>query len=136
MGEKHMRGINVKGDISGTGIVVGHESSAHVTATRADRGEILALLQELRVEVERAALREGSKSVLRQQVPELEQAASEPDPKSRIERALTKVNVALESAEATAEQAGGIVEKLQHIASYAGIVLSAVAPFAARLLVR
>ena len=135
MNAEEPTGINVGGSISGIGNVVGHGSTANVTITQGDRNQIAGLLGELRQDVERSGLPDSTKKVLQEQtLAELEAATREADPKPKIETALTKANTVLEAVGATTEQAGGVLQKLQKIATHAGIAFATVAPFAAKLL--
>ncbi len=122
------------GDISGTGIAVGHGAQANVSINSESRKEILELVKQLRDEVSGSKLSEGSKKViLDKAVPEMETAASAGD-KSGIEKGLERINDQLEGAGAVATDVAGIVGKLAKIAAAAGIAIHAVAPFIAGLL--
>lgn len=123
------------GDISGTGITVGHGSQTIVTITQESRKEILDLLSQLRAEIEKSPITDGAKNVmLSKAVPEMEKALQKDDPKSGLERGLERINDQLEGVGAAASKVSGIVETVKKIAQTAGIVIKTVAPFIATLL--
>lgn len=123
------------GDISGTGIAVGHGATATVTISREGREEITEMLKLLQEEINRSGLPDGAKSVLvNKALPEMEQAMKAEDPKPGIERGLERINDQLEGVGVAAEKVSGIVETVKKIAQTAGIVVKTVAPFIGALL--
>jgi hypothetical protein len=122
------------GDISGTGIAVGHGAQASVTITQESRNEILNLLKQLRDEIQKSAIPDGAKSVLlNKAVPEMEKAVQSDKPKSGLEQGLERINDQLEGAGAVASTVSGIVETVTKIAKSAGIAIKVVAPFLSAL---
>lgn len=134
MENQENKSINV-GNISGTGIAVGHGAKATVTITQQSREEIASLIDQLRKEITKADIPESTKAVLlKKAVPEMDQALGNEDPKSGLEHSLERINDQLEGAGAIATSASGIVDKVTKIAKSAGIVIKTVAPFIAALI--
>jgi hypothetical protein len=134
MSESSNKSINV-GDITGTGIAVGHGAQAHVTITQQNRDEISSLLKQLRDEITKADIPEGSKNVLlNKAVPGMDEAVTTKDPKSGLEKNIERINDQLEGVGAIAQNASGIVDVVSKIAKTAGIAIKTVAPFLAGLL--
>ena len=123
------------GNISGTGIVVGHGAQAEVTITQQGRDEIIGLLEQLRKEITNASIPDNTKNVLlNEAVPEMDQAIRSTDPKSGLERGLERINDQLEGAGAVASNVSRIIGTVTKIAKSAGIVIKTVAPFLSALL--
>jgi hypothetical protein len=123
------------GNISGTGITVGHGAQTIVTITQESRKEILDLLSQLREEIQKSPISDGAKNVmLSKAVPEMEKAMQTDDPKSGLERGLERINDQLEGVGAAASNVSGIIETVKKIAQTTGIVIKTVAPFLAALL--
>jgi hypothetical protein len=123
------------GNISGTGIAVGHGARASVTITQAGREEISKLLEQLKCDIAIAEIPDGAKRVLQEKaVPEMADALREPDPKSGVQRGIERINDHLESVGAVTTKVSGIVETVVQIAKTAGIAIKTVAPFLAGLL--
>lgn len=123
------------GDISGTGIAVGHGATATVTISRVGRDQIAELLVQLRKEILASSLPDGAKGVLiNKAVPEMEQAIKAEDPKPGIGRGLERINDQLEGVGSAAEKVSGIIETVKKIAQTAGFVVKTVVPFIGALL--
>ena len=123
------------GNISGTGIAVGHGAQANVTITQAETDKLLILIEELISEITKAPLNDGVKKVLIQKaVPQMKKNLQEKKSKEGISESIEKVNDVLEAANTSAESVSGIVKKIVSIAKTAGIVIKKVAPFIAALL--
>lgn len=127
---------NIKtGNISGTGIAVGHGARASVTITQQTRNTIINLIEQLHKDIENADIPESTKKVLiNKAIPEMTQAMSSGDPKSGLQRGLERINDHLESAGVTVNKVSGIIETVNKIAKSAGLVIKTVAPFLAALL--
>jgi hypothetical protein len=125
--------INV-GNVTGTGIAIGYGASARVQITPQQHDEILALLTQLRADIQAAPINEGAKKViLRDAIPEMEAAVETPAPQSGIEGGLKKINDHLESANAAAGNVANIVSTVTKIAGVVGLAVKSVTPFLARL---
>ena len=123
------------GNISGSGIAVGHGAQATVTISQQSRDEIASLLERLRNEIRSAGIPESAKKVLLDKaVPGMNEAVRSQDPKSGLERGLERINDQLEGAGAVASNVSGIMDTVTKIAKSAGIVVKTVAPFLAALL--
>lgn len=123
------------GDISGTGIAVGHGAHSKVTITQQSRDEVIGLLETLCKEISNANIPDSAKNVLlNKAVPEMDQAIRSADPKSGLERGLERINDQLEGAGAVASNVSGIIDTVTKIAKSAGIAIKTVAPFLAALL--
>jgi len=123
------------GNITGTGIAVGHCAQAEVTITQQSRDEIIGLLEQLRKEITNASIPNSTKNVLlNKAVLGMDQAIRSTDPKSGLESGLERVNDQLEGAGAVASNVSGIIETVTKIAKTAGIVIKTVAPFLSALL--
>lgn len=134
MGEGDDKSIKT-GNVSGTGIAIGHGARATVTITPQIRNEIADLLQQLHLEIQQATIPDSTKKVIANKaLPEMESALESDDPKSGLARGLERVNDQLEGVGAAASSVSGIVETIAKIAGSAGIVLKTVAPFLAALL--
>jgi hypothetical protein len=134
MTDKGDKNIRV-GNISGTGIAVGHGAQAEVTITQQSRDEIIGLLEQLRKDIANASIPDSTKNVLlNKAVPEMAQAIRSTDPKSGLERGFERINDHLEGVGAVASNVSGIIETVTKIAKTAGIVIKTVAPFLSALL--
>jgi hypothetical protein len=123
------------GDVSGTGIAIGHGARATVTITQQNRDEIAGLLRQLRAEIQQATLPDSTKNVIANKaLSEMESALESDDPKSGLARGLERINDQLEGVGAAASSVSGIVQTVAKIAGAAGIVVKTVAPFLAALL--
>lgn len=134
MADQGDKSIHV-GNISGSGIAVGHGAQATVTISQQSRDEIASLLERLRSEIRSAGIPESAKKVLLDKaVPGMDEAVRSQDPKSGLERGLERINDQLEGAGAVANHVSGIIDTVTKIAKSAGIVVKTVAPFLAALL--
>ncbi len=123
------------GNVAGTGIAIGHGASAHVTITQGERAQLKTLIEQLRDEIQKAAIPETAKTVLlNKALPEMEKSADAEDPRSGLERGLERINDHLEGVGAVASKVGGIIGAATKIASVAGVAIKAVAPFLASLI--
>ena len=126
-------GTYVGGSITGTGIAVGQNAQAHVSS--ADLGQITALLAELRAAVEQSAVPASTKNViLNQAVAEMSSGLSSPDPKSGLEKGLSKLNMLVEASGTVDKGVSTIGAIAEKIAKYGGIAFSAAAPFLAKFI--
>ena len=123
------------GNISGTGIALGHDTRVNVKITQQNPDKIIGLLEQLRQEIKNANLPESTKNVLlNKAVPEMDQGIRSTDPKSALEHGLERINDQLEGAGAVANNVSGIIKTVTKIANSAGIVIKTVAPFLSALL--
>ncbi|HTW47415.1 MAG TPA: hypothetical protein VMD92_05675 [Acidobacteriaceae bacterium] len=123
------------GNITGTGIAVGSGAQATVTVDAGAQQELLNLIAALRQQVQNSSLPEGARNVLlTKAVPEMEAAATSPDPKSGLAHGLQRIDDQLQGIGAVAGSVGGIVETVSKIASIVGVGVKVVAPFIAGLL--
>jgi len=123
------------GDVSGTGIAIGHGAQARVTITQQDRHEIVDLLRQLRVEIQQATIPDSTKNVIANKaLSEMESALASNDPKSGLAHGIERINDQLEGIGAAASSVSGIVQTITKIASAGGIMVKTVAPFLTSLL--
>jgi hypothetical protein len=123
------------GNVSGTGIVFGSHNQTTVTVQSGTEKEILSLVEELRAQIEQAALPEGAKSVLLSRVvPSMQEAAKSPEPAPALKASIERVNDVLVGAGTTAGNVQGIVASVARIAGLVGLGIKTVAPFVASLL--
>lgn len=134
MSEGSNQSINT-GDVSGTGIAIGHGARATVTITQQNRNEIAELLRQLRAEIQEAAIPDTTKNVIdNKALSEMESALESNDPKSGLARGLERINDQLEGVGVVASSVSGIVQTISKIATAAGIAVKTIAPFLASLL--
>lgn len=101
----------------------------------ADREELLALLKQLREQVDRAPLSEAAKKQLGEQVvPGMQQAADSPDPRPALAAGLKNFNANLKQADTAGKNLVEIAGTAAKIASLVGTGIHVVAPFLAGLL--
>lgn len=118
------------GDISGSGIAVGHGAQARVTITQETRAEIIQLLEELRAEIRNAAIpQETKKGLLTEVVPRMVEAAQSSDPESGLQSGLARTNDFLQAVGATTKNVSGLIETVGKIAKSVGIAFKTVAPY-------
>lgn len=123
------------GNVTGTGIAIGHNAQASVTMGAETQKEVLALLQQLRDEIQKANIPDAAKSIiLSKAVPEMENAVNSGEPKSGLERGLERINDQLQGAGAVATNVSGIVGTVTKIAQAVGIAVKTVAPFLSHFL--
>lgn len=124
-------GTYVGGSITGTGIAVGQGAQAHVTT--ADIGQITALLAELRSAVEKSDVPAPTKNViLNQAVSDMSTSLASPDPKSGLEKGLSKLNMLVEASGAVEKEVTSIGSIAKKIAEYGGVAFKVAAPFLAK----
>ncbi len=122
--------------INGEAISVGDYSTAFVanTSGQNNMAEIKNLLDELRREIEKASIPQGSKNVMLRALPEMEEAVqSNNNPSDKFSTGLTRINDQLEGVGAVADNAAGIAEKVFKIAKSIGLGVKTVAPYLANL---
>ena len=130
-----MTGKIKTGDISGTGIAVGHGASAQVKITVEQQHEMRDLVSELKEAIHSANLpNRVETSLLERSVPKIEQAVESPDPKGGLETALAHVNDVLEATDTTTGTLARIATTVAKLAGIIGLGVKKVAPFLAGLL--
>ena len=130
-----MTGKIKTGDISGTGIAVGHGASAQVKITVEQQHEVRDLVSELKEAIRSANLpNRVETSLLERSVPKIDQALESHDPKGGIETALANVNDVLEATDTTTSSLARIATTVVKLAGIIGLGAKKVAPFLAGLL--
>jgi hypothetical protein len=123
------------GDITGTGIAVGHGARAQVKITVEQKQEMRNLVSELKEAIRSANLSNRVEtSILERSVPKIEQALESPDPKSGIETALSRINGVLEATDTTTGSLTRIANTVAKLAGIIGLGVKKVAPYLAGLL--
>ncbi len=123
------------GNITGTGIAVGHGARAQVTITVEQQQQMRDSVSQLKEIIRSASLpKRVEASLLERSVPEIEQALESSDPKSGIETALARVNDVLEATDTTTGSLARIAGTVAKLAGIIGIGIKKVAPFLAALL--
>jgi hypothetical protein len=124
--------IHIGGSVTGKNVAVG----SHITISEsgASPAELAALIGTLRTQLEQAPLPAATKEAIVEEVlPELAAAPSAPEPKTKIEAGLSKLNLLLRGAGAATEQVTAIAQSAGKIAKAAGLAFATVAPWLAKL---
>jgi len=123
------------GDITGTGIAVGHGARVQVKITVEQKQEMRNLVSELKEAISSANLSNRVEtSILERSVPKIEQALESPDPKSGIETALSRINNVLKNTDTTTGSLKRIANTVAKLAGIIGLGVKKVAPYLAGLL--
>lgn len=118
----------------GRGASIGQGAQAQISISEGNREEILRLLEQLRDEIQTAAIPDGARNALARSIPDMQQAAQTAEPQPGLKSGLTRINDQLEAAGAVAGNVSGIVQTMARIAEMAGLGITVVAPFVASLL--
>lgn len=124
--------IHIGGSVTGKNVAVG--SNIIIADTGVSGAELASLVGHFRTQLEQSGLPAATKEAIVEEVlPDLAAAPSAPEPKSKVESGLSKLNLLLRGAGAATEQVGGIAESAGKIAKAAGVALATVAPWLAKL---